>query len=187
MKTSSIIGGGLILVLHRVLKPSSIHRYQLFVKPYQANMSMSMPKPEQYGGEPPAYTDADAELLFDIRHPPTAESSRQRLDLPLCLPQTTSGYDSPFARAYNPQLEASGIEQDEWLKFLDALNIAMVGILLLPRFRLTCPSDCKPPVACSRHGRHGHRFCVSGHYHVLRIYLLNSFLFVKFKALIIGQ
>jgi hypothetical protein len=90
-------------------------------------MSMSMPKPEEYGGVPPAYTDADAELLLDIQRPPTAESPSQRLDLPLCLPQTTSGYDSPFARAYNPQLEASGIEQDEWLKFLDALNIAMTA------------------------------------------------------------
>jgi len=85
-----------------------------------------MPQPEQYGGVPPAYTDSDAELLFDTRSP-TAELPKQRLDLPVCLPQITNGYDSPFARAYNPRLEASGIEQDEWLKFLDALNIAMTA------------------------------------------------------------
>lgn len=109
---------------------------------------MSMPQPEQYGGVPPAYTDSDAELLFDTRSP-TAELPKQRLDLPVCLPQITNGYDSPFARAYNPQLEASGIERDEWLKFLDALNIAMVRILFLSSYWLTRSLDCKPPIARS--------------------------------------
>ena len=86
---------------------------------------MSMPQPE---GALPAYTDEEAELVYRTPPPPQYESARQRLQLPVCLPQITGGYDSPFARAYNPQLEASGIERDEFLKFLDALNIAMVRI-----------------------------------------------------------
>lgn len=87
---------------------------------------MSMPEPEQYDGAPPAYTDSDAKLLFDLLPSYTTKSPRKRLDLPLCLPQITKGYDAPFARAYNPDLELSGIEQDEWLSFLDGLNTAMV-------------------------------------------------------------
>lgn len=92
---------------------------------------MSTAQADQNSGVPPAYTDTDAELLFGTPPPPPPpQSTRQRLDLPVCLPQITSGYDSPFARAYNPQLGAVGIEEDEWLKFLDALNIAMVSIPL---------------------------------------------------------
>jgi hypothetical protein len=71
------------------------------------------------------YTDLDAELVFGTPAPPP-EISRQPLQVPICLPQITGGYDSPFARAYNPHLAASGVEQDEFLKFLDALNVAMV-------------------------------------------------------------
>ena len=71
----------------------------------------------------------------------TPESTRQRLQLPICLPQTTSGYDSPFARAHNPQLEASGIEQEEFLNFLDALNIAMVRIRPVSTNIARTPSD----------------------------------------------
>jgi len=102
---------------------------------------MSIPQPEQYGGVPPAYTDSDAKLVFGTPPPPPPESTRQRLQLPICLPQTTSGYDSPFARAYNPQLEASGIEQEEFLNFLDALNIAMVRIGPVSTNRARTPSD----------------------------------------------
>jgi hypothetical protein len=85
-----------------------------------------MTQPEKQGDVPPAYTDLDAELIFGTPQPPPPESTRQPLQLPICLPQTTSGYDAPFARSYNTQIEASGIKQDEFLDFLDALNIAMV-------------------------------------------------------------
>jgi hypothetical protein len=98
------------------------------VNPPSTTMSITMPQPEQYGGAPPAYTDLDAELVFGSPPLPPPEFTRQHLQLPICLPQITSGYDSPFARAYNPQLSASGIEEDEFLNFLDALNIAMVLI-----------------------------------------------------------
>jgi hypothetical protein len=87
--------------------------------------TMSMPTPEQYGGPPPAYTDKDAELVFGT--PPPVGTSVQPLQLPICLPQITGGYDSPFARGYSPQLAAYGLGQDDFLNFLDSLNIAMVS------------------------------------------------------------
>jgi len=88
-----------------------------------------MQQPDNYGGAPPAYTDNDAKLVFGTPPSPLPSFKTQRLQLPICLPQITGGYDSPFARAYNPQLAASGIEQVEFLNFLDALNIAMVGLV----------------------------------------------------------
>jgi hypothetical protein len=95
---------------------------------------------------PPNYTDSDADVLLGSLLPPP--TSCQRLDLPICLPQTVSGYDAPFARAYNPVLSASGIEQIDWLKFLDGLNIAIVRLSCLrahcePRADIVSP-DCKP-------------------------------------------
>lgn len=74
---------------------------------------------------PPPFTDEDtSKLLGDLPPPP---QSLRPLTLPVCLPQTVSGYDAPFARAYNPELAASGIEAGDWLKFLDGLNIAIVS------------------------------------------------------------
>jgi len=32
--------------------------------------------------------------------------------------------EQPFTRAYSPGLAASGVTQDDWLKFTDGLNIA---------------------------------------------------------------
>jgi hypothetical protein len=70
------------------------------------------------------FTDSDAELLLGAFPPPPADC--KPLAGPVCLPQTVAGYDSPFARAFNPELLASGIEETDWLKFLDGLNIAIV-------------------------------------------------------------
>jgi hypothetical protein len=110
---------------------------------------MSMPQPEKYGGAPPTYTDLDAELVFGTP-PPPPDASRQLLQAPICLPQITGGYDSPFARAYNPQLAASGIELDEFLNFLDALNIAMARAsqIFAQCYCLICYPDCKSSAAC---------------------------------------
>lgn len=77
----------------------------------------------------PVYTDSDAEALFGTPPPPTV---KERLPVPICLPQVTRGYDSPFARGWNPQLATCGIEQEDWLRFLDSLNIAMVSNRNLP-------------------------------------------------------
>jgi hypothetical protein len=77
-------------------------------------------------GPPPSYTDEDAAILLG-KFPPPQDSLRP-LAVPVCLPQTVSGYDSPFARAYNPELVESGIGELDWLKFIDGLNIAIVCI-----------------------------------------------------------
>lgn len=76
---------------------------------------------------PPAYEDSDAEVLFGTPPLPGPGTVKERLPLPICLPQVTRGYDSPFARGWHPQLATSGIEQEDWLRFLDSLNIAMVS------------------------------------------------------------
>lgn len=80
-----------------------------------------------YDGERlPEYTDADAETLFGSVSPLPAGARVERLPVPLVLPQIAGSYDSPFFRAYNPALQDSEITQDEWLRFIDGLNIAMV-------------------------------------------------------------
>lgn len=75
----------------------------------------------------PSYTDADAETLLGEFPPAPPEVAR--LDLPLALPQIAGSYDSSFLRAYSPDLERSGVSQDEWLRFIDGLNIAIVSTL----------------------------------------------------------
>lgn len=74
----------------------------------------------------PEYSESDAEELFGPVPPPPAEA--QKLAAPLVLPQIATNYDSAFLRAYNPILEASGIFVDDWMKFIDGLNIAIVGL-----------------------------------------------------------
>lgn len=76
---------------------------------------------------PPTSTDADAEALFGTPPLPGPGTVKERLPVPICLPQATRGYDSPFVRGWHPQLVTSGIEQEDWLRFLDSLNIAMVS------------------------------------------------------------
>jgi hypothetical protein len=80
---------------------------------------------------PAVFTDADAAALLGTFSPPPAYT--QPLRLPVCLPQTVSGYDSPFARAYCMELSASGVELTDWLKFIDGLNIAIVRRPILAR------------------------------------------------------
>ncbi|KAG9000685.1 hypothetical protein FRB94_005233 [Tulasnella sp. JGI-2019a] len=43
------------------------------------------------------------------------------------LPQMGTGIDTPFCRAYCSELSASNIEQADWLKFCDGLNIALAA------------------------------------------------------------
>ncbi|KDQ11010.1 hypothetical protein BOTBODRAFT_57738 [Botryobasidium botryosum FD-172 SS1] len=83
------------------------------------------------GAEPPSYvqaalagyTDNDARLLFA---PPLLSPSApvRPIQIPVCVPQLAPGVESPFSRAYSPVLAAAGIDQAEWLKFTDGLNIA---------------------------------------------------------------
>ncbi|KAG8993111.1 hypothetical protein FRB94_011057 [Tulasnella sp. JGI-2019a] len=75
----------------------------------------------------PSFTDEDARLLFDAPLPPYRLDELYPLRKCFVVPQTGTGIDSPFARAYNAELESSGIQQTDWLKFCDGLNIAMTA------------------------------------------------------------
>jgi hypothetical protein len=71
-----------------------------------------------------SFTDADARTLLDL--PPPYEAVHRSLPLPFVLPQETVGTNYAFTRGYNPALAASGIALPSWLRFVDALNLAMV-------------------------------------------------------------
>ncbi|KAG8873666.1 hypothetical protein FRB98_008854 [Tulasnella sp. 332] len=73
----------------------------------------------------PAYTDDDARVLFPVYAPPPGVIIPLRL--PLCIPQLSIGMEAPFARAYSAEILQSGIEQDDLLKFIDGLNMAMLA------------------------------------------------------------
>lgn len=92
---------------------------------FSTSANASRPQAEAYDS-PPEYTSSDAEnLLGQFSAPP---SDLQSLALPLALPQISSSYDSPFLRAYSSELVRAGVQQDEWLRFIDGLNIAMVSL-----------------------------------------------------------
>jgi hypothetical protein len=84
----------------------------------------------------PEYTESDAEALFTPPAPPPADVKLNKLDLPVALPQINTNYDSAFLRAFTPVLDSSGITQEDWLKFIDGLNIAIVRSLA--RIFLVC-------------------------------------------------
>ncbi|KAF8316057.1 hypothetical protein DL93DRAFT_2078251 [Clavulina sp. PMI_390] len=71
-------------------------------------------------------TDEDAAVLFGTPSPAPDRASLHPLPLPVALPQVRVAYDAPFVRAWNDELAQNGLQQDEWLMFLDGLNIAMV-------------------------------------------------------------
>jgi hypothetical protein len=83
---------------------------------------------------PPAFTDADAHVLFPVPYiPPTPhgsppEYSHAPLPAVIALPQMSPGFDQSFARGYHVAMARSGLQMGDWLRFLDALNIAMVSV-----------------------------------------------------------
>ncbi|KAL5487557.1 hypothetical protein ACEPAI_5665 [Sanghuangporus weigelae] len=82
-----------------------------------------MPTPSKE--DPPAYSDEDAVALFPEFHTVPERSHLEPLRLPLCLPQGTAGSNAAFIRGYSPELEASGVQMNDWMHFVDGLNIAM--------------------------------------------------------------
>jgi hypothetical protein len=84
---------------------------------------------------PPAFTDEDAHILFPVPHiPPTPHGSppvysRTALPAAVALPQISPGYDQSFARGYHAAMAESGVQMEDWLHFIDALNVAMVRYL----------------------------------------------------------
>jgi hypothetical protein len=69
------------------------------------------------------FTDADLDLLF--HQPPPPQYATRPLSAPLVVPQDVPKFDAPFVRAYAPDATPSGIDRDEWLAFVDGLNMAM--------------------------------------------------------------
>lgn len=72
----------------------------------------------------PQYTDEDAAILFPIPGLAPTEKINDgsaRLPLPLCVPQTNLGTESPFTRAYNQELLNVNISMGDWLQFTDGL------------------------------------------------------------------
>ncbi len=77
---------------------------------------------------PPAYSEEDTLALFEPHSSGGGErggAAGRRLARPVAVPQTGGAYDSPFARAWAPALAAQGISRDDWLAFVDGLNVAM--------------------------------------------------------------
>ncbi|KAF7974311.1 hypothetical protein HWV62_12472 [Athelia sp. TMB] len=74
---------------------------------------------------PPSYPDQEASPLFSPPRPVPAHVTP--LSRPMCLPQIASGFDAPFVRAHGPDAEAAGVSEEDWLAFIDALNIAMTA------------------------------------------------------------
>lgn len=77
----------------------------------------------------------DTELLIQTYLPPS-DASLPFKELPevptatqaFCLPQLSVGFDTPFARGYNSELDTvAGLRQEDVLKFIDGLNMAMTA------------------------------------------------------------
>ncbi|KAI5117050.1 hypothetical protein M0805_007907, partial [Coniferiporia weirii] len=97
---------------------------QATLPPYasQSNLPGTAAAPEELA----KYSNQDAEALFSgFRESPSG--GVQPLALPLCLPQATSGANALFVRAYSQELRSSGIEVDDWMRFIDGLNLAMTA------------------------------------------------------------
>jgi hypothetical protein len=94
----------------------------------------NMPAPSsEVFDSPPAFTDADAHVLFPVPYIPYTlhgsppEYSHGPLPAVIALPQMSPGFDQSFARGYHVAMARSGLQMSDWLRFLDALNIAMVS------------------------------------------------------------
>ncbi|KAK7037826.1 hypothetical protein VNI00_010787 [Paramarasmius palmivorus] len=76
----------------------------------------------------------DADILIRSFLPTHEESTSEpppysQLPSPVCLPQTSlhAKWDSAFARGYNPAIGQAGISQEEFLNFIDGLNLAIAA------------------------------------------------------------
>ena len=74
--------------------------------------------------------EKDSHTLIDTFLPSTtyATSLKGLLTTPFCLPQILSGERTPFARGYSDVLqEAVNLHMEEFLSFIDGLNLAIVN------------------------------------------------------------
>jgi hypothetical protein len=117
---------------------SGISSFTETASPSQLSPSIDAAGPSRSG----SFTDADARTMLDL--PPPYEAVLGPLSLPFVLPQESVGLDYAFARGYNPALAASGVSLADWLRFVDALNLATV------RHEDTCHFPANAHVACDR-------------------------------------
>lgn len=92
---------------------------------------------DEYAPEPPAYTPAPPPPLPQRYAPPPQQqlyapplpprtAPAGPLSRPLVLPQTSHSSQAPFVRGYSSELAVSGIPLDEWIGFVDDLNLTIV-------------------------------------------------------------
>lgn len=76
----------------------------------------------------PSY-DADLleQALLFTRHSATDDAVHTRLARPVVVPQVSSGIGKPFARAYSSALQSKGIGMQEFIEFIDNLNLVSTG------------------------------------------------------------
>ena len=101
-------------------------------------MSLSSPPPSASSSTRGTSTGIqllhDTELLIQKYLPVTYEDQPvpqppTGIPLPICIPQITPGFMQPIARGYSPVLGEPpiGISQEDFVRFLDGLNMAMTA------------------------------------------------------------
>ncbi|KAK5118720.1 hypothetical protein LTR85_007926 [Meristemomyces frigidus] len=77
------------------------------------------------------YAASDDEILRQAlectRHTPRAHRNQQRLRRPVVIPQVEAGAGMPFTRAYAPALAEHGVSMDEFVSFVDNLNVMLAS------------------------------------------------------------
>ncbi|KAF8171961.1 hypothetical protein K438DRAFT_1981774 [Mycena galopus ATCC 62051] len=84
----------------------------------------------QSGGGIQLVRDADVliQSFLPASESPASPHGQTGIPQPFCTPQIATSFDSPFARGYSPVLQSSvGISQDQFLAFIDGLNLAMTA------------------------------------------------------------
>lgn len=64
-----------------------------------------------------------AQALEFTHHQPPPSSTQHRLARPVAVPQVGARLGMPFARAYSPILQDRGVSMDEFVEFVDNLNV----------------------------------------------------------------
>lgn len=77
-------------------------------------------------GQPSDDEILDQALEF-AAHPPPAYTSIPRLTRPVVVPQISNGIGMPYSRAWAPALLDHGISMEEFVEFIDNLNIVSTG------------------------------------------------------------
>lgn len=101
--------------------------------PMASSSSYQLPNDAQ----PPVYTDEDAQALFAPSSGFQRPGAIHPLRLAMVVPQLSLGIESPFVRAYSPELAVSGVEMVDWLKFCDGLVNLRVCFLISQKTKLT--------------------------------------------------